>query len=84
MATFINVDDEYVNAAAVLSYQARNSEVKLRLTDGTERFIRIPTLTVDMLDAAFRELMIAVYAPEQDRTRIITVIGTDIDVRCLE
>lgn len=85
MATFINVNDEYVNAAAVVSYwrpERSWNDVMFRLSDGTERTISNPSDISDRPDT-LQELLAAVGAPERDRARVITFINGKIDIRHL-
>lgn len=87
MATFIKVENEYVNAAAVVShwYPDRSwNDVQLRLADGTERTISNPSSYSADIPDALQELLAAVGAPERDRTSVITFIDGKIDIRYLE
>jgi hypothetical protein len=87
MATFIKVEDEYLNADAVVSYSRLDrpwNDVRLGLTDGSGRTISNPSSYSSDIPDALEGLLAAVGAPQQDRTRIITFIDGRIDIRYLD
>ncbi|MGN2642436.1 hypothetical protein ACTD5D_40940 [Nocardia takedensis] len=84
MATFLDVDNEFVNAAAVLSYSRVGpfNDVLLRLVDGSERTI-VNRPQYGETPEGLEELLAVIGAPEQDKTRVISFFDAKIDVHYL-
>ncbi|WP_328664626.1 hypothetical protein [Nocardia salmonicida] len=82
MATFIELDDEYLNADAVVSLATSAQGAYIHLTTGPAR--RVPLWgTSNTPKEIAQKLLVALGVPDRGKTKVIAFVDGEIEISYL-